>query len=224
MEYKYTKIDLNKWNRGKLFKSYIDNMRIVMSLTVDIDVTRLIEFTKSNGLKFYPSMVWIVSKVVNAHDEFKYSWNDKKELIKWDYVSPSYTEFHKDDENFTKLVTEFSDSIFEFHARFILDREKHKKERAFVENKSLNFFDVSCLPWVKYNHFDIHVFDEGKFLAPVITWGKYELEQGKYMMPITMNIHHAVADGFHLSRFFNEVQELINSINKYMIEAKPLNV
>lgn len=213
MEYKYTKIDLEKWNRGKLFQSYIDNMRIVMSLTVDIDVTNLIEFSKSHDLKFYPAMIWVVSKVVNEHDEFKYSWNNKGNLIKWDYISPSYAEFHKEDENFTKMVTDFSDSIFEFHARFMLDREKHKMERAFVANQPLNFFDVSCLPWVKYNHFDVHVFDEGKFLAPVITWGKYELERERYIMPLTMNIHHAVADGFHLSRFFNEVQELINSIS-----------
>lgn len=28
-----------------------------------------------------------------------------------------------------------------------------------------------------------------------------------------MNIHHAVADGFHISRFFNEVQKLINDIS-----------
>ena len=32
-------------------KSYIDNMRIVMSLTVDVDVTKLIKFTKNNGVK-----------------------------------------------------------------------------------------------------------------------------------------------------------------------------
>ena len=44
MEMSYTKIDLNEWSRGKLFKSYIENMRIVMSLTVEIDVTNLIEF------------------------------------------------------------------------------------------------------------------------------------------------------------------------------------
>ncbi len=37
--------------------------------------------------------------------------------------------------------------------------------------------------------------------------------QGRYMMPLTMNIHHAVADGFHLCRFFNEVQELINTLD-----------
>ncbi|MCC0783755.1 chloramphenicol acetyltransferase [Clostridioides sp. ES-S-0108-01] len=212
MEYKYTKIDLNEWKRGKLFQNYIDNMRIVMSLTVDIDVRKLIKFTKNNDLKFYPVMMWIVSKVVNAHDEFKYGWDNNGNLIRWNFISPSYTEFHKEDENFTKLSTVYCDNIFEFYNQFMLDREKFKNKRAFVENQPLNFFDVSCLPWVKYNHFDVHVFDEGKFLAPVVTWGKYELEQEKYIMPLTMNIHHAVADGFHLSRFFNEVQELINTI------------
>lgn len=212
MEMSYTKIDLNEWSRGKLFKSYIENMRIVMSLTVEIDVTNLIEFSKRNNLKFYPSMIWIVSKVVNTHDEFKYSWNDTGDLIKWNFISPSYTEFHKEDENFTKLVTQFSDDIFEFSERFMVNKEKHEADRAFVENQPLNFFDVSCLPWVKYSHFDVHVFDEGKFLAPVITWGKYEMSHGRYMMPLTMNIHHAVADGFHLCRFFNEVQELINTL------------
>lgn len=80
MEMSYTKIDLNEWSRGKLFKSYIENMRIVMSLTVEIDVTNLIEFSKRNNLKFYPSMIWIVSKVVNTHDEFKYSWNDSPSI------------------------------------------------------------------------------------------------------------------------------------------------
>lgn len=64
MEYTYTKVDLEKWSRGKLFKSYIDNMRIVMSLTVDIDVARLLEYSKSKGLKFYPSMIWIVSNLM----------------------------------------------------------------------------------------------------------------------------------------------------------------
>lgn len=58
----------------------------------------------------------------------------------------------------------------------------------------------------------MHVFDEGKFLASVVTWGKYALEGGRLTMPITMSIHHAVADGFHLSRFFTDVQGLIDSL------------
>lgn len=213
MRENYTIVNLNEWNRGNLFKSYIDNMRIVMSLTVDIDVTKLVTFIKNNNLNFYPSMIWIVSRIVNAHDEFKYGWDETGNLIKWNFISPSYVNFHNEDENFTKLVTKYSDNLFEFHNRFMVDKEKNKLERGFVKNQPLNFFDVSCLPWIKYKNFDIHVFDEGVFLAPVITWGKYEMEQpGRIIMPLSMNVHHAVADGFHLSRFFIEVQELIDSL------------
>ena len=208
---KYTKIDLNEWSRGKLFQTYIDSMRVVMSLTADIDVGPLLKFTKANGLKFYPAMIWAVSKTVNARGEFRYGWDADGNLIRWDYVSPSYADFHKDDENCTKTVTEYSEDIFEFHARFLKDKEKYKNVRGFAENQPPNFFDVSCLPWLCYRHFDMHVFDEGKFLAPVVTWGKYEREGERRPMPLTLNIHHAVADGFHLARFFIELQELIDS-------------
>lgn len=207
----YTKVDIDEWSRGSLFQFYIEKMRIVMSLTVDINVAPLITYTKKNGLKFYPAMIWIVSKVINSHDEFKYSWDTDGNLIRWDSISPSYTVFNRDDECFSKFVTEYTDDIFEFYKRTVDDQKKYQEERAMIGNQPQNFFDVSCLPWVKYKHFDVHVFDEGKFLAPVLTWGKYEVQNGNALMPLTMNIHHAVADGFHLSRFFNEVQELIDS-------------
>ena len=209
----YTMVDLNKWSRGKLFQFYIDKMRIVMSVTVDINVTKLKSYSKKTGIDFYPLTLWVVSKIINSHDEFKYSWDKDGSLIKWDYVSPSHTDFHSEDESFTKMVTEYSDDLFEFCKRVKADRERHKNDRAVLEGQPPNFFDVSCLPWVKYKHFDVHVFDDGKFLAPVVTWGKYEQENSGLMMPLTMNIHHAVADGFHLSRFFNEVQALINALD-----------
>ena len=208
----YTTVDLNKWSRGELFQFYINNMRIVMSLTVDINVTNLKAYSEKSGIGFYPLMLWAVSRVINSHGEFKYSWDKDGNLIKWDYVSPSHTDFHSEDENFTKMVTEYSEDLFEFCSRVEADRKRHKDDRAVLDDQPPNFFDVSCLPWVKYKHFDVHVFDEGKFLAPVVTWGRYEWENDKLMMPLTMNIHHAVADGFHLSRFFNEVQELIDAL------------
>lgn len=211
---KYTKIDMNTWDRGRLFETYIKSMRVVMSMTADINAAPLLKLTKTYGLKFYPAMIWAVLKTVNARGEFKYGWGERGELIKWDFVSPSYAEFHKDDEKCTKTVTEYSGDLFDFHARFLEDRERYKNCRGFATEQPPNFFDVSCLPWLRYRSFDMHVFDGGKFLAPVITWGKYEREGGRCLMPLTMNIHHAVADGFHLARFFLELQELINSLGE----------
>ena len=38
------------------------------------------------------------------------------------------------------------------------------------------------------------------------------LEEGdRTILPVSLNIHHAVADGFHLSRFFLELQELLDA-------------
>ena len=131
----------------------------------------------------------------------------------WDFVSPYYVHFHKKDGRFVKLVTEYHPDFRIFYDRFLKDRQRCWELREFdLKEIPPNTFDVSCLPWVRYQHFDVHVFDEGTFLAPVITWGRYEKEQGKLVMPLTMNIHHAVADGFHLSRFFREVQEWIDSL------------
>ena len=212
---KYETVNLDTWKRGNLFRFYIDNLRNVMSMTVDIDVSSLIAFARTHELKFYPAMMWVVSKAVNQRAEFRYGWDNNGNPIHWNYISPYYADFHKDDEQFVKLVTEYSDNLFEFHSRFVKDRERYKELRTFdLKDIPANTFDVSCLPWVKYKSFDIHVFDEGKYLAPVVTWGKYETENGKIVLPLSMNIHHAVADGWHLSRFFADVQEIIDSLKQ----------
>ena len=204
----YTKIDIEKWSRGKLFRSYIDVTHSVISMSADINVAPLVSFSRENGYNFYPSMLWIISKAVNAHDEFKYSWSSDGELIKWNSISPSYADFYAD-ESFTKFVTEYSDDLSEFHKRFILNREKYKYVRGIVKGQPKNIFDVSCIPWTRYRNLDLHAFDEENFLAPIVTWGDFGEDSNGIRMPLTMNIHHAVCDRVHISRFFNEVQAFI---------------
>ncbi|MBO5109084.1 MAG: chloramphenicol acetyltransferase [Clostridia bacterium] len=206
----YTKIDMKTWPRARLFKHYMEAMRIVMSMTVDINVTALTSFARRNNLKFYPCMLWVVTKVINAHDEFKYAFDGEGNLIRLDAVIPSHTDFHPETESFVKMTTEYSEDLLEFHSRVLADREASRDVDGLMQDAPLNCFDASSLPWAHYRSFDLHVFDEGKFLAPVVTWGKYEEECKGTILPLTMNIHHAVCDGFHLSRFFNEVQELVN--------------
>jgi chloramphenicol O-acetyltransferase type A len=209
-----TKIDVQNWERKDLFTLYTTDLKLVMNMTADIDVTNLLRFTKKHGLKFYPTMIWVVSKRINARDEFKYCLTKEGELLKWDYVSPSYTDFNPQTEKFVKFVSEYSDDLFTFHDRVMADRAKHKDEVGFVPNQPENFFDISCLPWTRYNSFDVHVYGEGLSLFPIVIWGKYQEEKGKIMMPVSMNIHHAVCDGFHLCRFFKELQEEIDALGK----------
>ena len=209
---KPTAVDPRATTRAAAFDLWMDAPNPMVTFFKTLDVTPLVRFVKQRGMKFYPAMIWVVSRVINAHEEFKLGWDQDGNLIRWDFVSPSYAHFHPEDGNFTKLVTPYMEDLPAFHARFLEDREKYRELRGVVEGQPTNHFDVSCLPWVRYRHFDVHVFDQGDFLAPVVTWGKYEAEGGRLVMPLTMNIHHAAADGFHLSRFFTEVQELTDSL------------
>ncbi len=206
----FQKIDFQTWERAKEFRFFLDKLRNVISITVDLDVTAFLQRVKARGQKFYPSMLWAVSRIVNAHEEFRVGRNAAGEYGIYDFVSPYYAQFYRRDEKFAKLVTEYSPDEAVFCKRFAEDAVRYRDLRGFDFAAPPNVFDVSCLPWAHYRAFDVHVFDEGDYLAPVITWCKFEERGGKMLLPFTFNIHHAVADGFHACRFLNELQELLD--------------
>ncbi|MBR6737608.1 MAG: chloramphenicol acetyltransferase [Clostridia bacterium] len=208
----YTKIDLNTWDRKDLFNLYTNDLKIVMNMTVDVDVTPVVSYAKEKGLKFYPVMIWLVSNVINANENFKLAFDENGDVIRWNYVSPSYTDFNVTTKKFNKFVTDYDKDLFVFYNRVQNDREKYKNEVGFLPNQPKNIFDISCLPWTKYKSLDLHVYNDGKQLFPVVIWGKYELSGDKYLMPVTANIHHAVCDGYNICKFFEDLQAEINKL------------
>ena len=210
----YTKIDIESWERRDLFKLYTNDLKIVMNMTVDVDVTNLVAEVKRNGLRFYPTMIWIVSRLMNSRDEFKYHLTEEGELIRWDYVSPSYTDFNPETEKFNKFVTEYSPDFKTFYDRVVSDCERHRNETGFLPNQPKNVFDISCLPWTTYKSLDLHIYSDGRSLFPIIIWGKYREENGKILMPVTAMLHHAVCDGFNISRLFSELSVAVKEFKR----------
>ena len=76
---RFQKIDFQTWERTKEFRFFMNNLRNVISITVDLDVTVFLRRVKARGQKFYPSMLWAVSCVVNAHEEFRMGRNAEGE-------------------------------------------------------------------------------------------------------------------------------------------------
>ena len=163
-----------------------------MSMTVELDVTAFVNALKKRGCSFYPSMLWVVSAAVNQREELRMGYNAQGEAGTWTFVSPYYAHFHKEDERFVKLVTVYSPCFETFYQRFCEDKRRFATYRGFEQTEiPPNTFDVSCLPWTHYRSFDMHVFDKGTYLAPVITWGRYLEKEGRLMLPLSLNLHHA---------------------------------
>ena len=40
---------------------------------------------------------------------------------------------------------------------------------------------------------------------PRSNWGKYVTRDGRTTLPVTLTVHHALADGLHISRFYENL-------------------
>ncbi len=210
----FQKKDMDTWDRAEIFCHFIDELRCVMSMTVELDVTAFVNALKKRGCSFYPSMLWVVSAAVNQREELRMGYNAQGEAGTWTFVSPYYAHFHKEDERFVKLVTVYSPCFETFYQRFCEDKRRFATYRGFEQTEiPPNTFDVSCLPWTHYRSFDMHVFDKGTYLAPVITWGRYLEKEGRLMLPLSLNLHHAAGDGHHLCRFFSDVETWMQALS-----------
>ena len=78
-------------------------------------------------------------------------------------------------------------------------------------NAPENIFNVSMIPWSTFDGFNLNLQKGYDYLIPIFTMGKYYKEDNKIILPLAIQVHHAVCDGFHICRFVNELQELINS-------------
>lgn len=207
----FSPINLDTWPRGQVFHHFYQDVRCVICLTSDLDVTPVVTRHKQEGLRFYPAMIWLVSTAVNSLSSFRMGKDADGRIGIWDRVDPSYIVFHPEDEQFTRLVTPYHPVFEEFYAAVTSDVERysHLRGHAFTPVPP-NIFDVSCLPWIRYRAFGLHVFDDGRYLAPVITWGRYEQQGDRFLMPLSVQIHHAAADGYHVAQFYERLQQAID--------------
>lgn len=215
---KFNTIDMNSWDRRQHFEHYYKHVNCGFSVTANIDITALVPAVKAKSLKLYPVFLYMVSSVVNTHWEFRVCFNADKELGYWDRMNPSYTIFHAKTNTFSSIWTEYTDNFHGFYQSIQADMEKYSHSRDLFAKPDCpsNSFPVSCIPWMSFTGFNLNLFSNNEFLLPIITIGKY-FEQGNTLqLPVCLQVHHAIADGYHASLFMNDLQQLALSKSSWM--------
>ena len=95
------------------------------------------------------------------------------------------------------------------------DATEYSKSTRYApkEGTPANSFNISMVPWVEFTGFNYNVYDEGKFLLPIFTMGKFFERDGKRMLPLSIQVHHAVCDGYHIGLFVEKLQTHIDQFN-----------
>ena len=207
----FTKINMENWERKEHFFHYDSVTNCYHSTTYNIDVRRLLKNIKTKKCNFYKTFIYIVSNTVNTIENFRIRIDENGIIGYYDYISPLYLIFHEDTKTFSCAFTEYDKDFETFYKKISEDIENFKNDHRFIIKEiPKNSFHTSCLPWIKYNSINLEIPLNDKFYAPIITWGKYEKEGKKINIPLTIQINHAVADGYHVGLFFNRIQEKCN--------------
>lgn len=204
-------IDRENWQRKEYFEHYLQQ-QTTFSMTNEINITILMENLNKKQFKLYPAFIYILTRIVNSHKEFRTCFDSEGKLGYWTEVLPSYTIFDKERGTFSSIWSSNSTTFSEFNLEYEKDVEKYNGTGSMFPKTPIpeNSIPISMIPWSSFSGFNLNINNGGDYLLPIITGGKYYQVNGELFLPVSLQIHHAVCDGYHASIFMNELQRLAN--------------
>ncbi len=208
----FIKIDTESWARKDSYNHYFNDIPCTYSITVELDITRYLEHIKAHEQKFFPCILFAISHTVNKHKEFRMDFDEDKNIGYYSYSNPCYTVFHPETETITNIWTEYNCNFDIFLENYNIDMSQYQHDyQNSKQLKGKNTFNVSCIPWTSFKAFNLNLAKGYDYLLPIFTIGKYFVSDDKTLLPLAIQVHHCVCDGFHLSRFVNDLQNFISS-------------
>lgn len=209
MENTFHKIDFSAYPRAAHYQHYTKTANCTYSITADLDITPLVQRCKSIGYKLTPALLYWCYLGVEQNREMRFMLNEEGELGYFDHLEPTYPIFHTDDETFTYLYTPVKAPFSAYYAAVEADKKRFSSLRGPVGIPApAATFSISSIPWVSFTGFNLNILTDGSFFSPIMTFGKYRPVNGQLLLPFALQIHHAVADGYHAARFLNDLAGL----------------
>ncbi|HBI93280.1 MAG TPA: chloramphenicol acetyltransferase CAT, partial [Terrisporobacter glycolicus] len=79
-----------------------------------------------------------------------------------------------------------------------------------------NSFMIGMLPWIEFSSYSPIPFVPMTTYSPILQGGKFFEKDNRKIMPFSITVHHAVADGYHVGLFLEKFQEYMNLPERWM--------
>lgn len=209
----FQSIDIQTWPMAQAFHYYTQMAPTSYTVNVNMDVSFLRKELKTKGIKFFPAYLYLVTRVITRQQELRVAVKDGI-LGYWDCLTPAYPQFHEDNKTTSLLWTEYNDNFPEFYNQYLTDTKLHGESHGILSSKGVppaNAYIISCIPWFTFNSFSLHNHGIKDYYVPSFEAGGFtETSSGKIVMPLSVTVHHATTDGYHLKVFFEELQRTMN--------------
>lgn len=174
-------------------------------VTADVDITRFLPACRAGKLPFFLSFLYCAGRAANAVPQLRQRLVGGRP-VEFAQCDTSHTVMRADG-TYSYCRLNCMQPLSAYLPRALALQEEARAHGNLDDGEdALGLLFVSTLPWVRYTAIRQPV----PFPAdsnPRITWGRFETEGARTVMPVTLLVNHALVDGAHMAGFYAALEE-----------------
>jgi chloramphenicol O-acetyltransferase type A len=200
-------LDVAGWKRSEHFQLFRGFAEPFFSVCVDVDATATWELCRLPASpSFYVATLFHSLRAANATEAFRLRIRGERVWVH-DSVRASATIL-RDDDTFGFGIFPLARSLEEFaaHAAGEVAAVKRVAPLVLPRPGEDDLIYHSSLPWMRFTAFT-NALNGGRDSVPRIVFGKCAQRDGRWLMPVAVEVHHALVDGLDVARYLERLQQ-----------------
>lgn len=203
-------IDLERWSRAEHFRLFRGYAQPHFSVTADVDVTTLrARCSAPGGPSFFLATLFLSLQAANAVPAFRLRLRGER-VWRHDVVDAGSTVLRPDD-TFTFATYPWTARFADFAAAGEAETTRRRAAPGLLDGGDGDeLIHYSVLPWVAFTSFT-NALPGPDESCPKIVFGRFTERGGRWVMPVSVQVHHALVDGIDVGRFFEGFQQRLDA-------------
>lgn len=205
-------LETESWNRRQQFELFRQYHNPFFNICANVDVTLLLGLTRAmQNISFTIAYHFFSIKAANEVEPFRYRLRGDRILVH-DRLHAGTTLLLAD-ENFTFVYFDYTEDFEVFHdlAKAAIESARAGGVQLYERAEQDDLIYHSVIPWATFTSISHARKGERQESVPKIAFGKYREAGSRVMMPVSVEVHHALMDGLHVGRYFERLESYFSS-------------
>lgn len=200
-------IDMSADPRSEQFRYFRTMANPYAAVTANCDISHLREVTQENCWPFFLTVLYCAINAANDVPELRRRICGDQ-VVEFEHCLSSHT-VALENGSYCYCTLDCQKPFAEYlpYAQAEVARAKAEPNLSDGEDAARLFF-VSSLPWLSFTAVSLPVPNPPDSNVR-ITFGKFFEQNERVLLPVNLTVNHALADGIHMARFFQNLDRRI---------------
>ena len=209
-------LDVDSWSRRETYEFFKAYEQPMTNVCATVDVTAIHAFCRRSGTSFFLASWFLALQAVCSVKNLRMRLRGDRVFVH-DRLYLSTTVL-RDDESFGFCHVPCVDSFLEFVAlgeKAIQATHSRSLPLSILEGRDDAVYGTT-LPWVQLTGITHAHRIPAQSSVPKLVFGKYGTAGDEVRMPVAIEVHHALCDGLHVARFYQELEQRLQAPEQYL--------